>query len=97
MEFTKTIMTINLVITEIPKEVEIVKHGWYKFILDDENQKVSITVRPRVWNRIVKANDDFPMWRGKIRGKFGDYKEGMLFLKHPGIEISEKKPKKKKK
>ncbi len=93
MEFTKTIMTINIVITEIPKEVEIVKNGWYKFILDDGKQKVSLTVRPRVWNRLVKAHDDFPMWRAKIKAKFGDYKAGMLFLKHPSIEIYEKKPK----
>ncbi len=94
MKFTKAKMRIVLKITEIPKAFEIVKNGWYKFILDDGDQKVSITIRPKMWNKFIKADSEFPEWVAQISGKFGKYQQGMLFLESPIIEVFKKKPKK---
>ncbi len=82
-------------ITEIPKKFKIIKNGWYMLRLNTENFMVTIKVRPRLRNRLLKAAAEFPVWVGTITGQLVQYQKGSIFLKNPILLVREKKPKKK--
>jgi len=54
---------------------------------------VSVTVKPKVWNKLVKATQDFPLWVAAITGTMGEKTQQGFILDNPAIQVFEKKPK----
>ena len=84
---------ITLKVTTMPTEVETTKHGWKEFVVDTDGQMVTITVRPKIWNKLVTANEKYPSWVAAISGTMGKRTKGGFVLDTPGIQAFERKPK----
>jgi hypothetical protein len=88
-------LEINIKISQLPNWVETVKRGWQRFCVNADGQIVQMLVRPRVWNKLQQANEEYPVWVANITGKMGPrIKDGFVLLE-PAIQVYEKKPKEK--
>ncbi len=87
-------LEITVKINELP-EVQNVKNDWKSFLIAvDQGKMVQVTVKPKIWNKVLKAQEEFPMWVAAISGKLGKpIKGGGFELENPGIQVFEKKPK----
>jgi hypothetical protein len=90
---TKGRLEINIKISEIPNWVQTVKKGWQRFCVNADGFVVQMKVRPRIWNKILKASSQYPLWTASITGKMGHRIKGGFELMEPSIQIYEKKPK----
>lgn len=82
---------VNVKINELPADSKTVKNGWQEFTIDTNGQLVKITIRPKTWNKLQKAAQDYPFWIASIRGKMGQKMKGGFELEQPTIQIFEKK------
>ena len=64
-------LEVNIKISELPNWVETIKRGWHRFCINADGQIVQMVVRPRVWNKLLQANKEYPMWVANITGKMG--------------------------
>lgn len=93
MPHTTGRLEVGIKINALPNWVETIKHDWKRFCVNAEGQVVQMTVRPRVWNKLVRANEEHPMWMASITGKMGiRIKDGFILLE-PAIQIHEIVPK----
>lgn len=86
-------MEINVKINELPADPKTVKNGWQEFVVESEGQMIKITVRPKTWNKLQKAAEEYPLWVANIRGKMGPRLKGGFQLEQPAIQIFEKQAK----
>ena len=86
-------LEITLKINTMPTEVETTKHGWKEFVVDANGQMITITVRPKTWNKLVTANEQYPSWVAAIAGTMGKRTKDGFALETPAIQAFEKKPK----
>jgi hypothetical protein len=94
MSYTTGRLEIGIKINALPNWVETIKHDWKRFCVNAEGQVVQMTVRPGVWNKLVRANEEYPMWMAFITGKMGiRIRDGFILLE-PSIQIHEIVPKK---
>ena len=83
-------------ITRVPK-VREVKHRWVRFHADigDTNSSIRyirVTFRPKVFNKIVRAQDQYPFWVAVVNGSIGERIPKGFLLDNPGANIFERKP-----
>jgi len=84
-------LEVNIKISELPNWVETLKRGWQRFCINADGQIVQMLVRPRVWNKLQTANEEYPLWVANITGKMGPrIKDGFVLLE-PAIQVYEKK------
>jgi hypothetical protein len=50
-------------------------------------------VRPKVWNKLTKANEEYPLWTAAITGKKSPRTENGFELLEVGIQTYKRKPK----
>jgi len=79
-------------ISELPKDVRTVENNWKQFVVNTGDHKIRLTVRPKAWNKLTKAANNFPLWVAVISGKM-EYNNGFE-LKEPNVQIFERKQKK---
>jgi len=83
-------LEVNIKISELPNWVETIKRGWQRFCINADGQIVQMVVRPRVWNKLLQANQEYQMWVANITGKMGPrIKDGFVLLE-PAIQVYEK-------
>lgn len=85
-------LEVTIKINELPK-AETVENNWKTFELDCDGQIVSVTVKPKVWNKLEQASREYPMWVGAIAGKMGAKTANGFVLDQPAIQVFEKKAK----
>lgn len=85
-------LEVTIKINEMPTS-QPVENGWHKFEVDCEGTLFSITVRPRIWKKLVAANEEYPMWVASITGKLGKRSNKGFVLDSPAIQVFEKKQK----
>lgn len=85
-------LEIVIKITELP-EVKTIKDGWQYFELDCDGRMFSVTVKPKMWKKLLDAEANFPMWVGAIAGQLGAMTKDGFILDQPSIQVFEKKPK----
>ena len=85
---------INIKISELPNWVEPVKRGWQRFCVNADKQVVQMMVRPKVWNKLLKANEEYPMWVASFTGKMGPRIKNGFELLEPAMQVYEKQAKK---
>ncbi|MCV6638376.1 ProQ/FinO family protein [Candidatus Albibeggiatoa sp. nov. NOAA] len=87
-------LEINLKITELPSDVRTTKNGWQEFFINADKYPVKVVIRPKTWNKLLKASTDFPYWIASITGKMGHkIKYGGFELQEPVIQIFQRFPK----
>jgi len=84
-------MELCVKVNELPADSRTLKNGWEEFIIDANNQKVKIKVRPKTWKKLQKAAREYPAWVANIRGQMGERIKGGFELLKPCIQIFEKK------
>ncbi|MCK5522579.1 MAG: hypothetical protein KAI83_05520 [Thiomargarita sp.] len=84
-------LEVNIKITELPNWVETIKHGWQHFCINVEGEIVQMKVRPKIWQKLVDANEEYHQWIASITGKMGHRIKNGFELLEPAIQIYEKK------
>ena len=85
-------LEITVKINEFPQP-KTVENGWQQFDVDCDDSVVVITVKPKVFKKLVDAQASFPQWIAAIAGKMGEATEKGFVLLEPSIQVFEKKPK----
>jgi hypothetical protein len=93
MPKTQGKLEINIKISELPNWIKALKNGWQQFCINVDGQIIQIMVRPKVWNKLLKANEEYPLWIASITGKMGPYIKNGFELLEPAIQVYEKQPK----
>jgi hypothetical protein len=88
---TKGKLEINIKINQLPTQSQTIKRGWQRFYVNVEGQIVQMKVRPRTWNKLLKANEEYPTWVASITGKMGHRIKDGFELLEPSIQVYEKK------
>ena len=88
---TKGKLEINIKINQLPTQSQTIKRGWQRFYINIEGQIVQMKVRPRTWNKLLKANEEYPTWVASITGKMGHRIKNGFELLEPSIQVYEKK------
>jgi hypothetical protein len=88
---TKGKLEINIKISQLPTPSHTIKRGWQRFYLNVEGQIVQMKVRPRTWNKLLQANEEYPSWIASITGKMGHRIKNGFELLEPSVQIYEKK------
>jgi hypothetical protein len=83
-------LEINIKITELPNWVETIKRGWQRFCINVDGQIIRIKVRPRVWNKLIEANEQYNEWVASITGKMGHNIHNGFELLEPQVQVYEK-------
>ena len=86
-------MEITIKITEFPKEIETVENGWKQFSIEADKYEVEVKVKPKVFKKLEKAQEEYPQWVAAIVGKIGKLTEKGFILEQPNIQVFERKPK----
>lgn len=86
-------LDLCLKINELPANSETTKNGWESFIIDTVFHRIKVTVRPKSWKKLQRANRDYAKWVANIKGKMGPRIKGSFELLEPAIQIFEIKPK----
>jgi len=58
-----------------------------------DGQLVTAEVGNKVWNKLVKAAEDWPSWIAALTGTMGERTEKGFTLANPGLQVFERKPK----
>ena len=85
-------LSVTIKINELPTP-EPAANGWQRFAIDCEGTEVTLTVKPKIWNKLLKGDEAYPMWVAAISGKIGKKTARGFVLDQPGIQVFEKKPK----
>ena len=81
-------------IHELPSNTQKTKHGWESFYVQTKKYRVKVAVRPRTWNKLNKANQEWPAWIAHIEGKVGPkLDENSFELLLPAVKILQRKVK----
>lgn len=64
-------LEVNIKITQVPTNFRVTKHGWYEFMVQTEKCPVKISIRPKVWNKLLQAEENYPHWIASISGRIG--------------------------
>ncbi len=94
MQKTVGKLEVNIKISELPNWVETVKHGWQQLYINADGQVVQMTVRPKTWQKLLKASKEYPLWVASITGKMGHRIKNGFELLEPAVQIHEWEPKK---
>lgn len=81
-------------INELPSQTQKTQHGWESFYVQTKKYRVKVAVRPRTWNKLIKANQEWPAWIAHIEGKVGPkLDEDSFELLRPAVKIFQRKVK----
>jgi hypothetical protein len=86
-------LDITLKISQLPQAQKL-KDGWKRFFVQAGDVRVMVTVRPKVFERLVQAQARYPLWIAFITGQMGVSTGGRHFqLEQPNLQVFERKPK----
>jgi len=85
-------LEVSIKINELPGDVTTNKNGWKEFRLDCGGRPVSVSLRPRMWNKLAEAAAAFPQWVAAISGQMGAPLGQGFVLNEPAVQVFERKP-----
>ncbi len=86
-------MELTIKLNELPNNVQIVKNQWRQFEVKADDYIIRLRIRPKAWNKMTQANEQWESWVASISGKMGNpIKEGFELVQ-PAVQVYEKKPK----
>jgi hypothetical protein len=84
-------LELTVKFNELPTPVQV--QAGYKFGLDCDGRRVSVTLKPKVWNKLAQAAAEYPQWVAALTGKMGPSEGNGFVLLDPALQVFEKKPK----
>ncbi len=91
-------LELTVKFSQLPEAVRV-KSG-FKIGIQTDNLLITATLPTRAWNRLQKANNEWPLWMAALSGQYGSQVKTalgpMLVLEKPALQVFEKKPKAKK-
>jgi hypothetical protein len=84
-------LELTLKFSELPKAIPGERD--FTFGVDCEGTLIQISVRPRLWNRLTQAAQEYREWVATVTGKLGPATDKGFVLLEPGLQVFEKKPK----
>lgn len=88
---TRGRLEVNIKISDLPNWRETIKRGWHLVHINADGQIVRMKIRPRIWNKLLHASQEYPMWVASITGKMGQRIKNGFELMEPAIQVYEKK------
>lgn len=88
-------LELTLKISALPDDARPAKNDWTRFTVQDEASGLTfdITCRPKVWNKLLQAQADWPSWVAAITGTLGPKTSATGYiLSEPAIQVFERKP-----
>jgi hypothetical protein len=88
-------------INELP-QAKTLENSLQQLNIDCDGRIISLTVKPKVWNKLTDAASNYPQWvramsldkpRSVYAGKLGQQTENGFGLEEPNIQVFECKPK----
>ena len=83
---------VTIKINELPLP-DLTENKWHRFIVDCDGKQVSVTIKPKVWNKFKSQAEQYPEWVAAIRGGITEINSNGFVLAQPSIQVFEKKPK----
>ena len=83
---------VTIKVSQLPT-TELTENNWHQFMVDCNGKQVSVTVKPKVWNKFKSQAEQYPEWVAAIRGGIGEISSIGFVLEQPSIQVFEKKPK----
>jgi hypothetical protein len=77
-------------INQLPAEIRSIGNE-VQFTIDTGEQIVAVTLKSRVWGRLIQANQGEASWVAAIKGKMGVRTEKGFVLEQPAVQVFEKK------
>jgi hypothetical protein len=77
-------------INQLPAEIRSLGNE-VQFTIDTGEQLVAVTLKSRVWGRLIEANQGEAPWVAAIKGKMGVRTEKGFVLEQPAVQVFEKK------
>lgn len=84
-------LEVTIKINQLPTEVTTNKNGWTEFKIDCGGRTVSVSLRPRMWNKIEEAAKQWPLWLATISGTMGASQGQGFTLNEPAVQVFERK------
>lgn len=84
-------LEVTIKINELPAEVTTTKNGWKEFRIDCGGRQVSVSLRPRMWNKLAEAAAAWPQWVAAITGQMGAPIGQGFALAEPAVQVFERK------
>jgi len=57
-----------------------------------DGQFITAEVNSKVWNKLVKAAEEWPAWTATLTGTMGERTDRGFMLANPGLQVFERKP-----
>lgn len=86
-------LEITIKLSTLPEATTLPANGWKSFALECDGQRVTVTVRPKLWTKLETAATTWPQWVAAIVGKMGPRSPEGFELLEPAIQVFERKPK----
>lgn len=85
-------LKITIKINELPQS-NIIENEWQQFEIGCDSRIISITVKPKIYNKLTHITSNYPQSVAAIAGKLGQSNELGLVLESPNIQVFGRKPK----
>jgi hypothetical protein len=83
----------KLEVTNELTKAKTVENNWQQFDIDCDGRIITVTVEPKIWNKLTDAATNYPQWVAVITGKIGQPTEHRFVLSEPNIQVFQRKPK----
>ncbi len=84
-------LEVTIKINVLPAEVTTNKNGWKEFRIDCGGRPVAVSLRPRMWNKLVEAAAAWPEWVAAITGQMGAALGQGFVLVEPAVQVFQRK------
>lgn len=85
-------LEITIKISELP-QAKTLENSLQQLNVDCGGRIISLTVKPKVWNKLTDGASNYPQWVGASAGKLGQQTEQGFVSKQLSIQVFERKPK----
>jgi hypothetical protein len=84
-------LEVSIKINQLPTEVTTSKNAWKEFRVDCGGRTVTVSLRPRMWNKLEEAAKQYPLWVAAITGTMGQSHGQGFILVEPALQVFERK------
>lgn len=84
-------LELTVKFSELPKPLPV--QSGLKIGIQTGEGVVSAILATKVWRKLEQAAQSYPQWVAALSGSLDRIKDGEILLKHPALQVFEKKPK----
>lgn len=83
-------LEITVKIKEFPSNVKTAENGWKQFDIDASGRIVTVSVKPKLFQKLEQAQADCPEWVCSLTGGLGEKTAKGFVLDNPSLQIFER-------